>query len=60
MNLDQIAESIRYDTKNLSAVRDKVSAVIARGEMLIAEFSDIGLENMTSVKAGIDRLKNCK
>ena len=57
VNLDQIAESIRYDTKNLSAVRDKVSAVIARGEMLIAEFSDIGLENMTSVKAGIDRLK---
>ena len=57
LNLDQLAESSRYDTKNLSAIRDKVSAVIARGESLVAEFSDIGVEHLKSVKTGIERLK---
>ncbi len=57
LNLDQIAESSRYDTKALSAIRAKVSAVIAKGDGLLAEYSDIGVEHLTSVKAGVERLK---
>ena len=57
LNLDQIAESSRYDTKALSAIRDKVSFVIATGDGLMADFSDIGAEHLTSIKTGIDRLK---
>ena len=57
LNLDQIAESSRYDTKALSAIRDKISFVIATGDGLLAEYSDIGAEHLTSIKTGIDRLK---
>lgn len=57
LNLDQIAESSRYDTKALSAIRDKISFVIATGDGLLAEYSDIGAEHLTSVKAGVERLK---
>ncbi|RLS28064.1 MAG: hypothetical protein DWH77_00820 [Planctomycetota bacterium] len=57
LNLDQIAESSRYDTKALTAIRDKVSFVIAKGDGLLAEYSDIGAEHLTSIKTGIDRLK---
>ena len=57
LNLDQIAESSRYDTKALTAIRDKVSVVIAKGDGLLAEYSDIGAEHLTSVKAGVERLK---
>ena len=57
LNLDQIAESSRYDTKALSAIRDKISFVIAKGDGLLAEYSDIGAEHLTSIKTGIDRLK---
>ena len=57
LNLDQIAESSRYDTKALTAIRDKVSVVIAKGDGLLAEYSDIGAEHLTSIKTGIDRLK---
>ena len=56
-NLDQIAESSRYDTKELSAIREKVSVLIAKGDGLLAEYSDIGVEHLTSVKTGIERLK---
>ena len=57
LNLDQIAESSRYDTKALMAIRDKISFVIATGDGLMADFSDIGTEHLTSIKTGIARLK---
>ena len=60
LNLDQIAESSRYDTKVLSAIRDKISFVIATGDGLMAEYSDIGAEHLTSVKAGVERLKRLR
>ena len=57
LNLDQIAESSRYDTKVLSVIRDKISFVIATGDGLMAQYADIGTEHLTSIKTGIDRLK---
>lgn len=55
--LDQIPESDRYNVKTLTALREEIMGLIAKGNGLIAEYADIGAENLVSVKSGVDRLQ---
>ena len=57
LTLDQLPESHRYDPKALATVRDQIAPIIATGQGVISEYSDIGKEHSTSIQTGVERLE---